>query len=131
MPLLQHMGAYLGHGEHDSPALDGRSIGGGQQDATQEHEGGGQNGAPLAADLVSDEAHQKHAQNDTGHLCSRSTHQFVSTDKSPDRHDQAGTTNQHPMTLANKRVIGQRPLKMQGKPSRNTFAALFPKGLRT
>ena len=58
----------LGDGKHDGPALDSRASGAGEEDASDEHEGGGQHGAPLAADLVCDVSHQQHTNDNTTDL---------------------------------------------------------------
>ncbi len=60
--------AHLGDGKHDGPALDGDAVGGSQHDASHKHEGGGEHRAPLAANLVGDEAHEQHAHDDTADL---------------------------------------------------------------
>ncbi len=60
--------ARLGDAEHDGPAVQRGRAGGGQEDATNKHEGRAGHRAPLAPDLVRDEAERQHTQHDTHDL---------------------------------------------------------------
>lgn len=63
----------LGDREHDGPALDGGAGGAGQEDASNEHEGGRQHGAPLAPNLVCDVSHEQHTHDNTADLQRRAS----------------------------------------------------------
>ena len=53
---------------HDHKSLLRRSICGGQQDGTDKHDGGCEDGSPLASNLVTKVTQSAHTQDDTNNL---------------------------------------------------------------